>query len=208
MRKCFRLTLLVILVFLNQGACALGNLSAPHRGAIWFMNYCAGCHGMRYMSWERMVADLALSPHDMISVNAHLQLTMPDLSKNWQHLGLIETDASQWFGKMPPDLSTIGRLRGHRWLRAYLTGFYDDPGRPFGVSNHSLEHVMMPNVLAPVQLEMTPQEFTNMINDIICFLEYAADPSRLVRYRIGLLFMSVLAIIATAFRWKRLAHKN
>lgn len=183
----------VLLVFLPHAVPALGDASAQ-RGAIWYMNYCAGCHSVRYVSWDRVTKDLALSPHQDMMPNIHVRLSVPDLSKNWQDIGLHETDARVWFGKMPPDLSTLYRLRGQRWLQGYLTGFYADPDRPFGVSNHRIANVMMPNVLAPLQQQLTPLEFADMINDIVNFLAYVSDPSQSIRRRIGLVVVIFLAL--------------
>jgi ubiquinol-cytochrome c reductase cytochrome c1 subunit len=96
---------------------------------------------------------------------------------------------------MPPDLSKISQLRGNNWLTADLLGFYPDPVRPFGVSNHKINQVMMPNVLFPVEQRMSPQDFKKVIADIVSFLDYAADPTQALRYKIGFWVVSFFGIL-------------
>ncbi len=96
------------------------NLSVQ-RGAVFFMNYCSGCHSLRY-----------LRPNPVM-------------------VSLPEPDARQWFGRMPPDLSLTARERGPVWLFSYLTGFYPDHSRPFGANNTLVPDVAMPNVLYPLK---------------------------------------------------------
>jgi ubiquinol-cytochrome c reductase cytochrome c1 subunit len=129
------------------------------RGAVWFMNYCAGCHRLKYLSWSRMMTDLALEPDAILDV-APLHLSVLDNPGNG---GLSNEDAQHWFAKMPPELSKISQIRGNNWLKGYLLGFYSDPGRPYGVSNDKINQVMMPNVLFPVQQQMTRQHFTRVL---------------------------------------------
>lgn len=151
------------------------------RGAVWFMNYCAGCHQLQYLSWSRVMTDLALSSQMVIDVPP-FHLSVLDLPA---YSGLSSEDAQQWFAKTPPDLSKISQIRGSKWLQAYLLGFYPDASRPYGVSNHNVSNVMMPNVLFPVQQQMTASNFEGVVTDIVTFLDYAADPTQALRYKIG-----------------------
>jgi len=160
------------------------------RGAVWFMNYCAGCHRLQYMPWSRVMTDLTLSSQAVMDVPP-FHLTVLDLQAS---SGLSSEDAQQWFGKTPPDLSKISQLRGKRWLQAYLLGFYPDASRPYGASNHQISNVMMPNVLFPVQHHLTPQQFANVVTDIVSFLDYVADPTQSLRHKIGLWVVSFFGI--------------
>ena len=61
-------------------------------------------------------------------------------------------DATDWFGKAPPDLSLVARSRGSDWIFNFLTTFYADPAsRQTGVNNLQLPGTAMPHVLASVQ---------------------------------------------------------
>ena len=61
-------------------------------------------------------------------------------------------DATEWFGKAPPDLSLVARSRGSDWVFNFLTTFYADPAnRQTGVNNLQLPGTAMPHVLASVQ---------------------------------------------------------
>ena len=59
-----------------------------------------------------------------------------------------EKDATEWFGKAPPDLSLVARSRGTDWVFNFLTTFYADPAnRQTGVNNLQLPGTAMPHVL-------------------------------------------------------------
>ena len=138
---------------------------AIQRGANFFTNYCSGCHSLRYMR----------------SQSNHLTtISMP------------ETDATQWFGRMPPDLSLTARERGPAWVYSYLTSFYADPTRPFGANNRLIPDVAMPNVLAPLKDQ---NQLKADLHDVVSFLDYVAEPTRLIRYRTGAMVMVFLAIL-------------
>ncbi len=164
--------------------------TAKARGAVWFMNYCSGCHRLQYLPWKRMMTDLDLQPQAVMDV-APFHLSVLDSPGN---SGLSNEDAQHWFAKMPPDLSKISQIRGNNWLTGYLLEFYPDPARPYGVSNHKINQVMMPNVLFPVQQQMTTQNFARVIADIVSFLDYAADPMQALRYKVGFWVMGFLGI--------------
>lgn len=145
--------------------------------------------------------------------------------------------AAKWFGTPPPDLTLEARLRGADWLYNYLLGFYEDPSRPWGVNNVIFKDVGMPHVLAELQgkqrpvyrhhkaadgsdkqtivgLElaepgsMKPTEYRQMVNDMVNFLSYTANPVKEQSKRIGyfaLLFLSVLFVLSWALKkeyWK------
>jgi cytochrome c1 len=40
------------------------NNTALKRGAVTFMNYCSGCHALRYMRYNRMAQDLGMTDFD------------------------------------------------------------------------------------------------------------------------------------------------
>lgn len=188
------------------------------RGAQLFMNYCSGCHSLKYMRYNRMAEDLGLTTfdgqvdEDLLKNN--LIFTQAVIYDPIQ-IAMLPEDAKQWFGMVPPDLSLSARDRGPQWLFNYLQGFYSDDSRPFGVNNILMPDVAMPNVLEPLmgktilvkkdgnhapylltvqQGEMYPAEFENAVKDLVTFLAYVGEPAQLVRYRLGFIVIAFLCL--------------
>ena len=170
--------------------------TARARGALLFMNYCNGCHSLSYLAWERMEKDLQLSSMSSLQISDRLLLTLPNADQKWPNIAIASGDAQHWFGKFPPDLSLSERLRGKRWIRQYLAGFYPDHTKTFGVNNHLLLNTKMPNVLESLQHDLNPQEFQVAIADIAAFLEYASDPSIVMRKKLGSFVIVFLALFS------------
>ncbi len=117
------------------------------RGAKFYMNYCAGCHETQFQRYERVADDLGI-PHDLMMDNlVFTDAKIGNLMKN----GMVESEAKQWFGAAPPDLTMVARVRGTDWLYTYLRTFYLDPKRPWGVNNKVFPDVAMPHVLLELQ---------------------------------------------------------
>src|SRR5678810_51429 len=90
----------------------LGDQASLQRGAKLYINYCSGCHSLKYLRYSRMAEDLGLSEDE---VQANLNLTGVKVGET---IGTSMTPehAQQAFGKMPPDLSLIARVRGTDWI--------------------------------------------------------------------------------------------
>jgi ubiquinol-cytochrome c reductase cytochrome c1 subunit len=116
-------------------------------GAKTYMNYCLACHSLKYMRYETLVEGLGV-PADIVENN--LMFTGERITDHITN-NLPEEDSKEWFGKAPPDLTLIARVRGADWLYTYLKSFYADEKRPFGVNNSLFKDVGMPHVLAPLQ---------------------------------------------------------
>ncbi|MGC1521089.1 MAG: cytochrome c1, partial [Steroidobacteraceae bacterium] len=115
------------------------NTDSLQRGARDFMNYCSGCHSLKYLRFNRLGEDL--------------KIPEPELAANLMFTGdkAVDTinsampkDSEAWFGKQPPDLSLIARARGTDYLYSFLHGFYVDKTRPWGVNNLYLPAAAMP----------------------------------------------------------------
>lgn len=165
------------------------------RGAILFMNYCSGCHSLQYLAWPRMVQDLELDPQTTLSITPQLRLSLPSFASTWPQIALDSQEATQWFGKPPPDLSLVSRQRGSAWILAYLQGFYPDHLCRFGVNNHQFPNTMMPNVL-----ESFPGDAQKALADITAFLAYAAEPSIVIRHQLRW-FVVGFVLIWTLLFW-------
>jgi len=127
----------------------LDNKPSLQRGAQTYMNYCLGCHSLRYQRYKRTAEDLAI-PEDLMLEHLMFDPAVPigSLIEN----SISEENAKYWFGVAPPDLTLHSNLRGGPdWIYTYLRTFYEDSSRPFGVNNLVFENVAMPHVLAGLQ---------------------------------------------------------
>ena len=199
----------------------LGDQASLQRGAKLYMNYCSGCHSLQYLRYSRMAEDLGLSEDD---VQANLNFTGTKAGEQ-VHVAMTPAEGEQFFGKMPPDLSVISRVRGSDWIAAYLKSFYLDETRPVGWNNTVFPNASMPNVLwemqglqhaeygaaeaggeRPVEKlvlaqpgTQTPAQFDQTVRDITAFLEYAGEPAALKRQEIGVwvvLFLAFFTFLA------------
>jgi ubiquinol-cytochrome c reductase cytochrome c1 subunit len=206
---------------LQQAGTDLGDQASLQRGAKLYMNYCSGCHSLKYMRYSRMAEDLGLTEDD---VQANLNFTGAKAGEQ-VHVALTEADAQKFFGKMPPDLSVIARVRGSDWIYTYLKSFYLDEARPVGWNNTVFPNASMPNPLwemqglqhaeygaadaggeRPVEKlvlaqpgSQTPEQFNQTVRDITAFLEYAGEPAALKRQAIGVwvvLFLAFFTFLA------------
>ncbi len=163
------------------------------RGAQLFVNNCMGCHSAKYVRYERVATDLDI-PSDVALKN--LAFTTDKIGDTMVS-AMPKDVAKKWFGNPPPDLSLEARLRGSDWVYAYLTGFYKDEKRPFGVNNHVFPDVGMPHVLSTLEASLTKDEFKSRMADLTNYMVYMAEPIRAERERLGvwvLLFIVILGI--------------
>lgn len=183
---------------------SLTDKAQMQRGAQLFMNYCYGCHSLKYVRYERMANDLGI-PVDLLEGNLMLNTTKVG-SQMVNALNPVE--AKKWFGAAPPDLSLEAKLRGADWVYSYLISFYEDPSRPWGVNNHVFPNVGMPHIMADMQKSLPDEEFKGRMADITAFLEYTAEPVQVTRMVIGgfvIGFLLVLLIFAWLMKrefWK------
>jgi ubiquinol-cytochrome c reductase cytochrome c1 subunit len=205
-----------------QAGVDLEDTASLQRGAQLYMNYCAGCHSLKYMRYSRIAEDLGLSEEQVMNnlnftgakFGEHVVSTMP------------AAGAEKWFGKAPPDLSVIARVRGSDWIFTYLKSFYLDESRPLGWNNKLFPNASMPNPLwemqgnqraiygkkdaktgeAPVErLEIAQagtqnaREFDRTARDITAFLEYTGEPAAIKRQQTGvwvILFLTFFTLMA------------
>ncbi len=128
------------------------DISSLQRGAQIYMNYCLGCHSLKYARYKRVSEDLEI-PLDMFQENLIFgDQKLGDLI----NIGMESKESKEWFGNSPPDLTLEAGLRGPDWIYTYLKSFYIDDSRPLGVNNKVYENVGMPHVL----LEMQGEQFS------------------------------------------------
>jgi ubiquinol-cytochrome c reductase cytochrome c1 subunit len=206
---------------LQQAGNDLGDRASLQRGAQLFMNNCSGCHSLKYLRYSRMASDLGLSEEEVMT---NLNFNGAAIGEQI-HSAMPAAAGEQWFGKAPPDLSLIARVRGTDWVYTYLKSFYLDQTRPLGWNNRLFPNASMPNPLWELQglqyaqlgkknelgeqpvegLEIkapgrqTPLEFDQTVRDITNFLEYAGEPAALKRQSMGVwvvLFLVLLTFLA------------
>ena len=208
---------------LQRAGADINNLESLQRGARNFMNYCSGCHSMKYLRYNRMATDLHIPEKDL---RANLMFS-PD-SKPFDTIGTsMPADAETWFGKQPPDLSLMARARSVDYIYSYLKGYYVDKARPWGVNNLYLPATAMPHVLGGLQglqkpvfknepdehgsakmvlvgVEqmtpgtMKPEEYDQFVRDIANFLDYAGEPAKARRQSLGV-FITLFLLVGFAF---------
>ena len=199
----------------------LTDRASMQRGAALFMNYCSGCHSLQYLRYSRMAEDLGLTEDD---VQNNLNFTGAKIGEQI-HVALHDDQGKQFFGKMPPDLSVIARVRGSDWIYNYLKSFYVDESRPVGWNNTVFPNASMPNplwqlqgvqhaqlgkadangdravekLLLPQPGEQTAAQFDRTARDITTFLEYAGEPAAIQRQSLGvwvILFLAFFTFLA------------
>jgi ubiquinol-cytochrome c reductase cytochrome c1 subunit len=208
------------------------NTESLQRGARNFMNYCSGCHSLKYLRFSRIAADLKI-PESELAANLMFTSDKPFETVN----SAMPKDAEGWFGKQPPDLSLMARERGVDYIYSFLKSFYVDKTRPWGVNNLYLPSVAMPDVLAGLQgLQkpvfknepddhgsarmvlvgvdamtpgaMKPEEYDQFVRDTANFLDYAGEPIKGKRQSMGIfvtLFLLVFFVFAYLLKkeyWK------
>src|SRR5215510_8269117 len=126
----------------------VANLPSLQRGARNFMAYCSGCHSLKFVRYARICTDLKIPDSQCETLLVRPGSKAVDYVK----APMPAADATEWFGKAPPDLSLEARSRGSDWIFNFLTTFYADPAsRQTGVNNLQLPGTAMPHVLASVQ---------------------------------------------------------
>lgn len=166
------------------------------RGLSTYMNYCYGCHSLKYSRYKRVAEDLEI-PLELYENNL-----IYDGSKigELMEISLTKNDAIEWLGAYPPDLTLEARLRRPDWIYTYLRNYYPDASRPYGVNNRVYQNVNMPHVLEDIQNNLSQVEYDQVIFDLTNFMTYVADPSAEQRKRIGT-YVLLFLIIFTAFAY-------
>jgi ubiquinol-cytochrome c reductase cytochrome c1 subunit len=200
------------------------------RGARLFMNYCVGCHSLKYMRYSQMAEGLGLTEKQV----------MDNLNFTGAKIGdpivsaMPEADAEKWFGTAPPDLSLEVSAKGADWVSAYLKSFYLDASTHTGWNNTVFPGAAMPFPLWQLQGEqvavmnppadglpatvkeiklahpgsMTPAQYDGAVRDLTAFLAYVSAPDELVRSHIGawvvlyLVLFTLFALVLKKEYWK------
>ena len=194
------------------------------RGATNFVNYCLGCHSLKFMRFERMAKDLQISDEQL---RANL---IPTGAKPADYIlaTFPKADAEGWFGRQPPDLSLITRSKGSDYVFQFLKGFYVDESKPTKTDNLALPGAAMPAVLSDLEGvkrvvfaegeaghgggklvarfeqqspgALNPAQYDAFVRDTVNFLQYVGEPSQVDRESIGL-WVVLFLLVFTWFAW-------
>jgi ubiquinol-cytochrome c reductase cytochrome c1 subunit len=202
------------------------------RGARNFMNYCSGCHSLKYLRYNRLAADLKIPETELAGTLMFTSDKVFDTINS-----AMPADSESWFGKQPPDLSLVARAKGPDYVYSFLKGFYDDKTRPWGVNNLYLASAAMPHVLEHLQGRqkpvfknepdahgsarmvlvgvdsmtpgaLKPEEYDQFVRDLANFLDYVGEPVKEKRQSLGVfvtLFLLVFFVFAYLLKkeyWK------
>lgn len=127
----------------------LEDQASLQRGARTYMNYCLGCHSLKYQRYQRTADDLGIPSDLMVQ---HMVFNPEEQIGSLITNTMTVKDAKAWFGAVPPDLTMYTMLRGGpEYFYTYMRNFYEDENRPFGVNNLLFENVGMPHVLLELQ---------------------------------------------------------
>ena len=126
---------------------SLNDIESLQRGASTYINYCYGCHSLKYSRWNRVATDLQI-PEDIFFENLVYDKTIKpgDLMT-----GAMPSESANWFGVAPPDLTLVSRYKGDDWIYSYLRAYYEDSSKQYGVNNLVYPGTAMPNVLLSLQ---------------------------------------------------------
>jgi len=191
------------------------------KGARTFVHYCLNCHSASYMRYNQIARDLGLTEEEVMKnlMFAANKIVEP------MNVAMPAAEAKKWFGTVPPDLSVITRARGSDWVYTYLKSFYLDPSKPTGVNNLIFKDVGMPHVLWELQGypepvfansghggekavtgikvtapgKQTAAQYDETVHDLVNFMSYVGEPSKLTRARLGpwvMIFLAVFALLA------------
>lgn len=209
-------------VHLDKAEYDLTDKASLQTGAQLFMNYCLGCHQTQYQRYQRTFEDLGI-PIELGQEN--LQFTG---EKPGEHIksAMPSESGAKWFGAPPPDLTLVARVRGADWIYTYLRSFYVDESTKFGVNNLVFPDVGMPHALEELQGvprktfekmlidgemvdryvglkadgsgELSAAEYDKAVLDLVNYLVYIGEPSRLQSESIGrwvMVFLLVLLVL-------------
>jgi ubiquinol-cytochrome c reductase cytochrome c1 subunit len=199
----------------------VSDLASLQRGAGNFMNYCNGCHAIKYERYQRMADDLKISPAVL-----EADLVAPG-SNNLDYIttAMPSADAVSWFGKVPPDLSLITRSKGTDYVYRFLKTFYADPSSVTGSNNLAYPSAAMPAVLSElggvneavfrqvgdekvfdhfatsVPGSMSAAQYDDFVRDTVNFLDYVGEPTQVERQSMGI-WVVLFLLFLTWMSWQ------
>lgn len=162
------------------------------RGAVHFVNYCMACHSAGLMRYNRVARDLGWTEDEVVSLLSYDQRLPVDYMTTWMEDGVSEA----LFGIKAPDLSVMTRAKGNDYIYTFIRGYYQQEDGSW--NNKVLEGTSMPNVLEGVRRHATEAEFDQFTTDLVNFMDYVGEPTKVQRWDLGwkvIAFLFVLLIL-------------
>ncbi len=205
---------------------------AIQRGFQVYQEVCAGCHGVKYLSF-RNLAEVGFGEDAVKAIAAEYDIEdgPDDEGEMYDRPGLASDRIPGPFpndnaarasnnGALPPDLSLMAKARkgGANYIYALMTGYDDEPDDMELADGMSYNHYFPGN-----QVAMSPPLFEDaveyadgteasveqMAEDVTHFLMWAAEPNLEVRKRMGLKVMLFLLVLtALLYASKRMVWAN
>ena len=191
-------------------------------GAATYMNNCLGCHQLQYQRYNRTFTDLGIDEKEGIEtlmftgekVGDHITNTMPEKeaaaffgaappdltlvtrfrSSDWlyTYLRSFYADSARPFGVNNAVFKDVGmphvfqQLQGVQELTADAKAMLQsDKVRPLTSADLVLTQ---PG-------DLTPAEYDVVVRDLVNFLEYTGEPSKVERHRLGYWVLAFLVIL-------------
>jgi ubiquinol-cytochrome c reductase cytochrome c1 subunit len=208
-------------VRLDKAPIDTGDAVSIQRGARVFVNYCLNCHSAQYMRYNGLMA-LGLTEQQ---IRDNLLLGAGKVGDTMT-VAMRPSDAKEWFGVVPPDLSVVARSRGADWLYTYLRSYYRDGQTATGWNNLVFPNVGMPHVLWELQgqqaLRVTEEsgphgkhsvtalvvdqpgtlsrnDYNRLVADLVNYLVFMGEPGRASRIRMGYIALIAVGVLFVLF---------
>ena len=206
--------------------------AAIQRGFQVYQEVCAGCHGVKYLSFRNLTEiGLDIDAVKAIAAEYDIEDGPDDEGEMYDRPGLASDRIPEPFpndnaarasnnGALPPDLSLMAKARkgGANYLYALMTGYDDEPDEMELAEGMSYNHYFPGNQIAmPPPLfedgveyaDGTEASVEQMAEDVTHFLMWAAEPNLEVRKRMGLKVMLFLLVLtALLYASKRMVWAN
>ena len=86
-------------VQLDEPGNTLSNTASLQRGAKYFVNYCLGCHSLKYVRYSSLVEDLGITEEQLMN---NLMFTA-EKPTGMMNAVMGPADSERWFGVTPPE---------------------------------------------------------------------------------------------------------
>ncbi|MDX8387074.1 MAG: cytochrome c1 [Ghiorsea sp.] len=171
------------------------------RGLTVFNEVCMGCHSAKYVTYKGLMD----YPELGISREMADELRGESTMMSGMNTELTPEDASESFGKVPPDLSLIvpGRRGGANSVYSVLTGYAHDHNEKVPDGNYNTyfpgNSIAMPDPLGWLDHdEDETAELEQQAHDVAAFLAFIGDPHQNERRALGkyvMMFLVLLSIV-------------
>ncbi|MDQ6963157.1 MAG: cytochrome c1 [Mariprofundaceae bacterium] len=181
------------------------------RGLTVFTDVCMGCHSAKYITYQGLMdyPEIGLSREAVDELRGDKALMSGLISE------LSPEDATESYGKVPPDLSLVvpGRRGGADYVYSLLTGYAHDKSGKVEDGNYNMyfpgNAIAMPDPLAWLDHEADETaELEAQAKDVASFLAFIGDPHQEFRRSLGagvvgfLLFLTFILYLLKREIWK------